>query len=260
MAEVYPFMIRFIHRGRGGHTGSRHDDILKIFPLAGGKFETSFREPAEGILYKKEHTKEECLNHVETILDMLRYDVDPYMSMQIMCPGSPSILIRMKEYQEGAAGLSVERGAVRLLRDCLNGWFGAREVPRGDTGNATGGNEAESEGGEGDESDEETESEGSEEHDDGDGGSDVDEDGFQRLPRPADEEPSHVTAGEGEGGEVEGESSDTPGEPIATAAAAAAPTTAENVGQPPLQQIPVFYTVFYPMYFPMNPNTTWNPP
>jgi hypothetical protein len=178
---------------------------------------------------------------------MLQYDSDSYSSIQVLVPGSPSVLMSVKKYQEGAGPL-FQRALLIQLEQILKNWPSTVQIHE---------EEDQVEEDSDDESDDsasessvDTETEAADNVEGGEGG-EVDEDGFQRLPRELDEEPTHVA-----------HSSDSNEQPSATSARPEEPEIPPQVqGQAGAQALPlpqpIFYPVMWSVYFP-SPNATWN--
>lgn len=245
-----PFILRFIYKGL---TGVRHRNKDDVFTITvdrekEGEFYTEFTEPQTNYIYKRKRTKEECLKHVETILEMLQCDSDSYSSIQVLMPGSPSVLMSVKKYQEGA-GPMFQRALLIQLEQILKDWPSTVHIHQEEEDQAEEDSDDESDDS-ASESSVDTETEAA---DNVEGGEreEVDEDGFQRLPRELDEEPTHVA-----------HTSDNNDQPTASSARPEEPDIPPHAqGQAEAQALPfpqpIFYPVMWSVYFPP-PNATWN--
>lgn len=175
------FRIHFVRKNSTTPNRAWNDDILTITPstTADDEYEIQYTESDSRLKYTCTLQKNHLEQYVETILGNLTADSDPFESIQILCPCLPSTLIPIEELVKNEA---LER-TIRLnlqfflrvhttvtYEDYVPPILRRRRRPSTVSDSSSSDSSA----------DTDASSQTAE---------DVDEDGFQRLPREADEEP-----------------------------------------------------------------------
>lgn len=259
------FRIHFVRKNCGSPSRAWRDDILTIFPRnTNGQHALEYLDKDSRMKYTCSLFEENLYSYVNTILLNLIEDTDPFESIQILCPCLPTVLLSVESVKRAEVREQIHENMRVYLR--IQGTLRSAEyVPphlrtrgrtRGRRSADADDTQSESSSDSSSNSSAEEEAEDEEEEDTNAAADDVDEDGFQRLPRELDEEPTanREDAAPTAEGAAEPAGVPAPAEPTPPHVpdGAAAPLGNTPVlpmgpnGTFPYQTIPMYWTVWMP--------------
>jgi hypothetical protein len=259
------FRIHFVRKNNTEPNRAWNDDVLTITPgTAVDKYDIEYRERQSRLKYTCTLLKSDLEEYIETILDNLSFDSDPFESIQILCPCLPSVLIPIEELlQNNLLRRLVHRNLIFFLQiqSTIEHEEYVPPVLRRRRRHATRDSDSESSASSTDSDASSETAEGAEE-DEGQEGQegqeqeDVDEDGFQRLPRESEEEPEPTHHDDADNAAHADGATEPTVQPQGAAAAGAPVAPVAPVAQ--LQGVPWGNSTAFPPTYPLF-WTVWMP-
>ena len=97
------------------------DDVIHITNLDDTLFTVRYIDKEVNLRYWFEATRDDVIEYMYSIFDMLRIDEEPFDSVQMTLPAFPTIIVRI-----GSLNEKTVRTMMKPLKRCLRGRLGGR--------------------------------------------------------------------------------------------------------------------------------------
>ena len=98
---------------------SNRDDILSISPTEDFNImEMKFEDKHGNFISKTRITESDLRNYFTAVLPLLKYDADPYKSVQFFFPQFPSVLINTPDLSD-----YLNSNVMKMVEMTYNGWY-----------------------------------------------------------------------------------------------------------------------------------------